>query len=691
MNPLGLAAPNAADTRRRWRPRRDHLRSALALLWILDAALQWQPAMFGRDMVTGMLLPAAHGQPAPLAWSITALAHVVRPDVAVWNLLFGAVQLAIGIGMLVPRTRQAAMRAMLVWVVGVWWFGEGFGQVLVGASPLAGAPGAALLYGALDLALWPTAAEAAGWRARRWRGDHGFDWLGLADRLSGRRDQTAAGAMGADGAMGAGGAGRSGGSGAVPAAVASSASGVGRWPAAGLVAWSAWWVVSAFLWLLPAQRRPGAVAGQLVAMAGGQPHGYTAFLTRVGHDLASVGPQTAWLLAAASLVVGLGPLVARRPTRFLVAGALLATAFWVTGEGLGGVLTGMGTDPNAGPLVVLLAAALLPACVPVRLDTPSPARRLARMHPGLVTAAMGSLGMALLLGATYPANAPARATAVASTDATAAMAGMPGMGGASGTGIPTAGGRGRAGGRHAVAAGSPHAAGRAPTWHYTGPVLPTFEVSQLRTVFRDTELGHQMQTPDCTTAPTAAQQQAALTLVQQTSAAVARYRQLSTALAAGYVPITDPSYPVVHYVDPAYLRSGDVLDPLHVQSLVYAFTPYGPVLAAAMYLMPAAGEPGPMPGGCLTLWHTHTNLCASASGIITGFTPCAPGLHPARIPEMMHVWQVPVPGGSLAMDPTDLQVVEASIMAQRAGLAPMPYPAGNAPGGAAYRPAGRSA
>jgi hypothetical protein len=36
---------------------------------------------------------------------------------------------------------------------------------------------------------------------------------------------------------------------------------------------------------------------------------------------------------------------------------------------------------------------------------------------------------------------------------------------------------------------------------------------------------------------------------------------------------------------------------------------------------------------------------------------------------MTHVWQVPVPGGPLAIDPSDLQVVEAAIMAQQEGLA----------------------
>jgi hypothetical protein len=38
---------------------------------------------------------------------------------------------------------------------------------------------------------------------------------------------------------------------------------------------------------------------------------------------------------------------------------------------------------------------------------------------------------------------------------------------------------------------------------------------------------------------------------------------------------------------------------------------------------------------------------------------------------MLHVWQVPVPGGPLTMDPTDQQVVEAAIMAQQDGQAPV--------------------
>ena len=52
-------------------------------------------------------------------------------------------------------------------------------------------------------------------------------------------------------------------------------------------------------------------------------------------------------------------------------------------------------------------------------------------------------------------------------------------------------------------------------------------------------------------------------------------------------PTTD--YPVVHYLNFAYMNRQDIMNPNNVDSLVYATTPYGPVLVAAMYLMPGQG------------------------------------------------------------------------------------------------------
>lgn len=49
--------------------RRRRLQIALAVLWLLDAALQYQPFMFSREFATQVLAPTAEGNPAPVGGS----------------------------------------------------------------------------------------------------------------------------------------------------------------------------------------------------------------------------------------------------------------------------------------------------------------------------------------------------------------------------------------------------------------------------------------------------------------------------------------------------------------------------------------------------------------------------------------------------------------------------------------------
>jgi hypothetical protein len=211
----------------------------------------------------------------------------------------------------------------------------------------------------------------------------------------------------------------------------------------------------------------------------------------------------------------------------------------------------------------------------------------------------------------------------------------------------------------------------AASWRYRGPAVPAAEASILTRVYEATEKGHAMQIASCRTAPTAAQSAAASSLVATTSSAIARFKDQSVARAEGYFPVTSTAYPVVHWIKPGNFQDAYVLDPTHIQSLVYATTPTGPVLVAGMYLMPRPGMEGPTPGGCLTQWHAHTNLC-SHGGVIDGFAKdgrCPDGRRTRPTAVMLHVWQTPVPGGPLAMDPSDLQIVESALMAQQAGTA----------------------
>jgi hypothetical protein len=149
--------------------------------------------------------------------------------------------------------------------------------------------------------------------------------------------------------------------------------------------------------------------------------------------------------------------------------------------------------------------------------------------------------------------------------------------------------------------------------------------------------------PDRT--PRAADRSAATDLVARVTAGTRKYAVLADAIAAGYVPATDPNRYIVHYADWNVVRAGDVLDDQHPSSLVYANTTQGPQLIGAMFMGPAPCVPGPDPAGPLTQWHAHDNLCLSAALRVTGTTgasgTCATGHHNVNTYFMLHVWTAP--------------------------------------------------
>lgn len=173
----------------------------------------------------------------------------------------------------------------------------------------------------------------------------------------------------------------------------------------------------------------------------------------------------------------------------------------------------------------------------------------------------------------------------------------------------------------------------------------------------------------CDTFPSKAQQQAATNLVNASWRQARKFQSLAFAKAAGYRPITPTGAPVVHYLNVSYyvhtLFGGPVLDTAQPQSLVYANTPKGAVLVAAMYITTRQG-PTPQPGGCLTQWHVHTNLCLQGSlGVVAVLNAdhpaCPPGSRNRVTPPMMHIWFVPIPGGPTAIDASDSQIVHAAM------------------------------
>lgn len=637
----GTAAPNPPRSlAARLHVNQRTLQIALAVLWIFDGLLKFQPDHFKNQFLPDFIRPMAAGQPTLVGSAMNHMANFLSHEAAMWVVVLGLTEIGIGVGLLVRRFVRTALVVSFVCGIGIYIFGEGLGMVLTGqTSPLMGAPGAVCFYMLLGLMVWPKSD---------------------ADAPSAPRAEGAESSAAARGLFG----------------------GTGS-----LIAWAAIWMFEAVVWMVPFNRNGNAIANQMAGMANGmpgaadgQPGWYAHVLTSFGHAFVGAGVWVAVILAAASVFIALGPLVSNRPQVYVGLGIGLALVYWVTGEALGGLLTGSATDPNNGPIVALIGLSVLPL-VPARAEAPTPAARLLAARPMAGVLTVIALVLVPLVAAVVPVSSDLVAVAApkgSSSNGTSLHV------------VSASGSTGSASGSMSGMAMSgqtqPHKSGSSASvdmsgmaglgvtdanWKYTGPALPAAEVNELTVASDEQDKGHLMQTPNCTTTPTDQQVLGATQYVQATSAAVAKYKNLSTALADGYVPITTTSYPVVHYLNARYMNKQDIMNPNAVDSLVYATTPYGPVLVAAMYLMPGSHD-GPMPYGCLVQWHAHTNLCSSnQSGQIDGLQPCSPGSHPdPTTPFMTHVWQVPVAGGPLAIDPSDLQVVEAAIMAQQQGLAP---------------------
>jgi len=275
------------------------LQITLGLLWLLDAALQYQPAMFGHVFPDTVLAPSAVGQPAFVSGPVLTTTHLMASHVAIWNALFATIQLALAAGLLFRSTTRAALAGSIAWGLAVWWLGEGLGMMFGGmGNPLTGAPGGALLYAFLAVLLWPTpSAQPAS----------------TASDPAPVGDPTRAGlASVADRGL------------------------LGRWARP---AWSVLWAgMAAMVLLAPA-------SSSSLTQAGG---------TRA--TLVTIGFAAAFSFAAAGVLI---PVLARPA---LTVAVLAALVLWVAGEHFGQLFTGTATDPNTGPLLVLIAL----ACWPMR-------------------------------------------------------------------------------------------------------------------------------------------------------------------------------------------------------------------------------------------------------------------------------------------------------------------------------------
>ena len=292
--------------------RRRRLEIALGVLWLLDGGLQFQPYMFGHEFFAGILGMANMGLPGPLSKADYRLAALLVSHPAAWNTMFASLQVGIGVGLIwgQGRVKTAARVLSVVWALSVWIVGEGVGGLFMGGtSVLTGAPGAALLYALLTVATWPSASPSNASPAR-----HGSLQRGRI--LS--------------------------------------------------TAWVLIWVGNGVLELEPVNRASGVPGAQIANGAYREPGLVQSFDRTIGHVLSGAGPAVAASLAAAAVFAGLGVLSVRTRRLALIAGIAIAVFVGLAGQDLGGVLTGTGTDPGTGPLLVLLAISLWPAAAAYR-------------------------------------------------------------------------------------------------------------------------------------------------------------------------------------------------------------------------------------------------------------------------------------------------------------------------------------
>jgi hypothetical protein len=110
--------------------------------------------------------------------------------------------------------------------------------------------------------------------------------------------------------------------------------------------------------VLPANHGPHGISDLLASAARSSPAWLARFQTSVAASLHGDGRTVALVLAVLSVVIGIGPLLVQRATPFLIMGTAVVIDFWIMGQSFGGIVAGIATDPNTGPLLVLLAVAL---------------------------------------------------------------------------------------------------------------------------------------------------------------------------------------------------------------------------------------------------------------------------------------------------------------------------------------------
>lgn len=307
---------------------RRSIQIALGLLWLLDGLFQLQPQMFTSNFSTYVISPATVGQPIFVTGPIHLFIHIFLFHPAIFNSFAAITQLALGALILWRKTTKLGLLGSIGWGLFVWVIGEGYGGLLGWHTLiLMGAPGAALLYAVLAVAVFPQSKD----KTSKQDLDKPAIWLPFV--------------------------------------------------------WAILWILGAIYQLLPGQNSVSDLSSMLISNSqSGQPGWLASLDLHVSNIINGFGATTTsmtnmhmnasqmammqthgqasyWfiiLLALIQAFIGIGiflPNIYRNLS--IMIGVIISLVFWVIGQSFGGIFTGLATDPNTAILYILLGLAIL--------------------------------------------------------------------------------------------------------------------------------------------------------------------------------------------------------------------------------------------------------------------------------------------------------------------------------------------
>jgi hypothetical protein len=253
--------------------------------------------MFTRQFIDRVINPIASHQPVFINGPIHFLATIFIHQPVLFNSLIAIIQLTIGILIINKRTIKMGLCASFFWGLFVWYIGEGLGGLFTGqATLMGGAPGAAALYCILSLAFWPTPDK----RQRR-----------LINSVI----------------MGS---------------------------------WILIWIGGALLTIYNGMITSSMLGNSVSATGGGIPNWLAYIDSRVGSFVAGQGNWLAWTLIALEGLIAMAIFLPTGLKRLIIIiGLGLDVIFWLVGQHVGSLYSGVATDLNTAPVLFILGLVML--------------------------------------------------------------------------------------------------------------------------------------------------------------------------------------------------------------------------------------------------------------------------------------------------------------------------------------------